>query len=209
MRLSDTSPFNSWLLGAGRFLARAAPASRQRSPAVWTWSLAYRRHDLRHVEALEDQLRVRSPFAEGNGRPSHQVRSESTLHGLVYLSPPGAAEILKVGPGPLEVRKGTADVPMEWLSTGIPQANLSRPSSRAQDGSLATVPEVLFIAGGVTLRKADRMVLGGLGVPGDPGDDKDEVCAQKTVDKFRGEFHSCMPVGTYRPRLSIRHRTDS
>lgn len=57
------------------------------------------------------------------------------------------------------------------------------------DGSLATVPEVLFIAGGVTLRKADRTVLGGLGVSGAPGGEKDEACAREVVDKFHGEFH--------------------
>ncbi|WP_145145788.1 heme-binding protein [Roseomonas gilardii] len=57
------------------------------------------------------------------------------------------------------------------------------------DGSLATVPEVLFIVGGVTLRKADRTVLGGLGVSGAPGGDKDEACAREAVEKYRAEFH--------------------
>ncbi|MBO1325115.1 heme-binding protein [Acetobacter sp. TBRC 12305] len=57
------------------------------------------------------------------------------------------------------------------------------------DGSLATVPEVIFIAGGVTLRKADGTVLGGIGVSGASGGDKDEACAQAAVDKFRADFH--------------------
>ena len=57
------------------------------------------------------------------------------------------------------------------------------------DGSLATVPEVLFIAGGVTLRKADGTVLGGIGVSGAPGGDKDEACALAAVEKFRTDFH--------------------
>lgn len=56
------------------------------------------------------------------------------------------------------------------------------------DGSLATVPEVLFIAGGVTLRKADKTVIGGIGVSGAPGGDKDEACAQEAVNKFKGDF---------------------
>ncbi|GAB5097490.1 heme-binding protein [Caballeronia sp. HLA56] len=56
-------------------------------------------------------------------------------------------------------------------------------------GVLATVPEVIFIPGGVTLRKADRTVIGGIGVSGAPGGDKDEECAQAAVDRYRGEFH--------------------
>ncbi len=56
------------------------------------------------------------------------------------------------------------------------------------DGSLATVPEVIFIAGGVTLRTADRTVLGGIGVSGAAGGDKDEACAQAAVDKYRTAF---------------------
>ncbi|MFT4066498.1 GlcG/HbpS family heme-binding protein [Paraburkholderia sp.] len=55
-------------------------------------------------------------------------------------------------------------------------------------GVLATVPEVIFIPGGVTLRKADRTVIGGIGVSGAPGGDKDEACAQAAVDRYRQEF---------------------
>ncbi|MDB5653230.1 MAG: hypothetical protein JWQ94_843 [Tardiphaga sp.] len=56
------------------------------------------------------------------------------------------------------------------------------------NGALNTVPEVLFIPGGVTLRKADNTVIGGLGVSGAPGGDKDEACADEAVSKFKGEF---------------------
>lgn len=56
------------------------------------------------------------------------------------------------------------------------------------NGALNTVPQVLFIPGGVTLRKADRQVLGGLGVSGAPGGDKDEGCALAAVKKFQGQF---------------------
>ncbi|MEK6345947.1 MAG: heme-binding protein [Burkholderia sp.] len=57
------------------------------------------------------------------------------------------------------------------------------------DGAvLATEPEVIFIPGGVTLRTADRTAIGGLGVSGAPGGDKDEACAQAAVEKYRGEF---------------------
>jgi len=56
------------------------------------------------------------------------------------------------------------------------------------DGSLATVPEVLFIAGGVTLRRADNSVIGGLGVSGAPGGDRDEDCARGAVDRFKTEW---------------------
>jgi len=56
------------------------------------------------------------------------------------------------------------------------------------DGSLATVPEVIFIAGGVTLRKADGSVIGGIGVSGAPGGDKDEACARAAVNRYRAAF---------------------
>jgi uncharacterized protein GlcG (DUF336 family) len=57
-----------------------------------------------------------------------------------------------------------------------------------ENGALNTVPEVLFIPGGVTLRKADNSVIGGLGVSGAPGGDKDEACADEAVSKLKGEF---------------------
>ncbi|WP_225025826.1 GlcG/HbpS family heme-binding protein [Pseudomonas aeruginosa] len=56
------------------------------------------------------------------------------------------------------------------------------------DGSLATVPQVLFIPGGVTLRKADNTVIGGIGVSGAPGGDKDEQCALEAVKKYKERF---------------------
>lgn len=56
------------------------------------------------------------------------------------------------------------------------------------NGALNTVPEVLFIPGGVTLRRANRQVIGGLGVSGAPGGDKDEACAAQAVKKFQASF---------------------
>ncbi|GCE78674.1 hypothetical protein MSKU3_0149 [Komagataeibacter oboediens] len=57
------------------------------------------------------------------------------------------------------------------------------------NGALNTIPEVLFVPGGVTLRRAsDQTVLGGIGVSGAPGGEKDEACAQAAVTKFRGDF---------------------
>jgi uncharacterized protein GlcG (DUF336 family) len=56
------------------------------------------------------------------------------------------------------------------------------------NGALDTVPEVLFIPGGVTLRRANRQVIGGLGVSGAPGGDKDEACAAQAVKKFQASF---------------------
>ncbi|QQX62054.1 heme-binding protein [Pseudomonas chlororaphis] len=63
-------------------------------------------------------------------------------------------------------------------------AKLDGPSN----GALNTVPEVLFIPGGVTLRRANRQVIGGLGVSGAPGGDKDEACAVQAVKKFQSSF---------------------
>lgn len=56
------------------------------------------------------------------------------------------------------------------------------------NGALNTVPEVLFIAGSVTLRRADHQVIGGLGVSGAPGGDKDEACASDAVKALQASF---------------------
>lgn len=56
------------------------------------------------------------------------------------------------------------------------------------NGALNTVPQVIFIAGGVTLRRANHQVIGGIGVSGAPGGDKDEACALQAVKKFQSSF---------------------
>lgn len=56
------------------------------------------------------------------------------------------------------------------------------------NGALNTVPEVIFIPGGVTLRRANGQVIGGLGVSGAPGGDKDEACAVQAVKKLQSSF---------------------
>ena len=57
------------------------------------------------------------------------------------------------------------------------------------NGALNTIPEVLFVPGGVLLRNAaDNSVLGGLGVSGAPGGEKDEACAVAAVTKFKAEL---------------------
>lgn len=56
-------------------------------------------------------------------------------------------------------------------------------------GVLATEPEIIFIAGGVTLRAHDGGVIGGLGVSGAPGGDKDEACAVDAIAGLKGLLH--------------------
>lgn len=57
------------------------------------------------------------------------------------------------------------------------------------NGALNTIPEVLFVPGGVTLRRvSDNTVLGGIGVSGAPGGEKDEACAQAAVQKYKADF---------------------
>jgi uncharacterized protein GlcG (DUF336 family) len=46
-----------------------------------------------------------------------------------------------------------------------------------ENGALNTAPEVLFVPAGLALRTTDNTVVGGLGVSGAPGGDKDEACA--------------------------------
>ena len=58
------------------------------------------------------------------------------------------------------------------------------------NGALNTIPEVLFVPGGVTLRRVgDNAVLGGIGVSGAPGGEKDDAGAQAAVTRFRADFH--------------------
>jgi uncharacterized protein GlcG (DUF336 family) len=57
-----------------------------------------------------------------------------------------------------------------------------------ENGAMNTLPQVLFILGDVTLRKADNTVIGGLGVSGAPGGDKDEACALAAVAKLKEKF---------------------
>jgi len=56
------------------------------------------------------------------------------------------------------------------------------------NGALNSIPQVLFVAGGVTLRRANNEVIGGIGVSGAPGGDKDEACAMAAVNKYRASF---------------------
>lgn len=50
--------------------------------------------------------------------------------------------------------------------------------------SLATTPNVTALAGGVAIKVGDEIV-GGIGIGGSPGGDKDEVCAQAGVVKIQ------------------------
>ncbi|HEY6669390.1 MAG TPA: heme-binding protein [Methyloceanibacter sp.] len=57
-----------------------------------------------------------------------------------------------------------------------------------ENGALNTVPEVLFVPGGVVLRTSDNTAIGGLGVSGAPGGDKDEACATDAAAKLQDEL---------------------
>ncbi|KON63776.1 hypothetical protein KOEU_26830 [Komagataeibacter europaeus] len=70
-------------------------------------------------------------------------------------------------------------------TTALIAAKVTGPAN----GALNTIPEVLFVPGGVTLRRvSDHAVLGGIGVSGAPGGEKDEACAQAAVTKYRADF---------------------
>jgi uncharacterized protein GlcG (DUF336 family) len=56
------------------------------------------------------------------------------------------------------------------------------------NGALNTIPEVLFVPGGVTLRDTHHVAIGGLGVSGAPGGDKDEACAKHAVERYQDQF---------------------
>jgi len=55
------------------------------------------------------------------------------------------------------------------------------------DAALNTIPEVLFVPGGVTIRSG-KTVLGGLGVSGAPGGEKDEMCAAEALAHFQNQI---------------------
>jgi uncharacterized protein GlcG (DUF336 family) len=56
--------------------------------------------------------------------------------------------------------------------------------SGQRDAGLALLPHVAMLAGGLTI-EAGGTLLGGIGVAGAPGGDKDEVCAKAGLDAIR------------------------
>jgi uncharacterized protein GlcG (DUF336 family) len=71
-------------------------------------------------------------------------------------------------------------------SKDSPQADLMR-AGRCLPGSLNTVPNVLFLPGGATIRSG-KDVLGGIGVSGAPGGEKDEACALAALAKYKARI---------------------
>jgi uncharacterized protein GlcG (DUF336 family) len=56
--------------------------------------------------------------------------------------------------------------------------------SGSMDAGLARLPHVAMLAGGLVI-EAGGTVLGGIGVAGAPGGDKDEACAKAGLDAIR------------------------
>ena len=55
------------------------------------------------------------------------------------------------------------------------------------NGALNTIPQVLFVLGGATIRSG-KDILGGIGVSGAPGGDKDEACAFAALAKYKAKI---------------------
>lgn len=89
------------------------------------------------------------------------------------------------------IARRTPPFPTAWPSTRSSTSELiaAKVTGPLDGGVLATVSEVQCNPGGVTLSKADRTVIGGRGVSGAPGGDRDEACAQAVVHQYKGEFH--------------------
>lgn len=67
-------------------------------------------------------------------------------------------------------------------SMGTATADLAeRLAKNPGSAALATLPDILPLAGGLPIRSGDELV-GGIGVGGAPGGDKDAACAQTAVD---------------------------
>jgi uncharacterized protein GlcG (DUF336 family) len=71
------------------------------------------------------------------------------------------------------------------LSFRKPTSDLAKSIRSGQmDPGLAQLPHVAMLAGGLTI-EASGTLLGGIGVSGAPGGDKDEVCAKAGLDAIR------------------------
>ena len=55
------------------------------------------------------------------------------------------------------------------------------------DGGLAQLPHIVMLAGGLTIETGGTL-LGGIGVAGAPGGDKDEACARAGLDAIRDKI---------------------
>jgi uncharacterized protein GlcG (DUF336 family) len=71
------------------------------------------------------------------------------------------------------------------LSFRKPTSDLAKSIRSGQmDPGLAQLPHVAMLAGGLVI-EGDGTLLGGIGVSGAPGGDKDEVCARAGLDAIR------------------------
>jgi uncharacterized protein GlcG (DUF336 family) len=71
------------------------------------------------------------------------------------------------------------------LSFRSPTSDLAKSVKSGQmDAGLARLPHVAMLAGGLPIEAAGTL-LGGIGVSGAPGGDKDEVCAKAGLDAIR------------------------
>jgi uncharacterized protein GlcG (DUF336 family) len=71
------------------------------------------------------------------------------------------------------------------LSFRSPTSELAKSVKAGQmDGGLARLPHVAMLAGGLPIEAAGTL-LGGIGVSGAPGGDKDEECARGGLDAIR------------------------
>jgi uncharacterized protein GlcG (DUF336 family) len=71
------------------------------------------------------------------------------------------------------------------LSFRLPTSDLARQVKAGQmDAGLSRLPHVAMLAGGLPIEAAGTL-LGGIGVSGAPGGDKDEECARAGLDAIR------------------------
>jgi uncharacterized protein GlcG (DUF336 family) len=89
------------------------------------------------------------------------------------------------GIGAMDIAKGKA-----WTAVNF-TLNTSEFVKRVKDGTLsaglAAMPNVTPLAGGIIV-EAGGLLLGGVGVAGAPGGDKDEACAKAGLDSVRDKL---------------------
>jgi uncharacterized protein GlcG (DUF336 family) len=66
-------------------------------------------------------------------------------------------------------------------------ARIQNLTDKPENAYLRQIPTVVAVGGGVPI-KVGNEVLGGVGVPGAPGSDKDEVCANAGIAKGAGSL---------------------
>jgi uncharacterized protein GlcG (DUF336 family) len=154
---------------AALLLALAAPAANADNDAVVTYKSLSPEVALEAAQAALKQCRdngfqVSVAVVDRSGQPQVMLRDR-----FAGLPSPDAA-----------TRKAYTALGFHAATSELAK----QIASGNRDSGLARLPNVAMLAGGLVI-EAGGSVLGGIGVAGAPGGDKDEVCAKAGLDAIR------------------------